>query len=105
VEIGIEIQIFLHREIFVQAELLRHVADAILHLLRIGADVDVQNCHLAAIGSHQTCNQANQRGLARAIRSDQRRETAVRHHQRDSVERRYHFTAFAQKSLANVAPA
>ena len=53
VQIGVEIQVLLHGQILVQPESLRHVADAGLHLLRIGGGVDAQHFQFAAVGGHQ----------------------------------------------------
>ena len=40
VDAPVELQILRHREVVVEAELLRHVADPLAHLLGLGADVE-----------------------------------------------------------------
>ena len=47
VKVGVEVQVFLHAQILVEAEALRHVADAILHGLRICAATSMPSTRVA----------------------------------------------------------
>jgi hypothetical protein len=42
-QISVEVQVLQDTQILIQPELLRHVADAALHLLRVSGDVDAQD--------------------------------------------------------------
>ena len=53
-QIGIEIDIFLNGQVLVQTEFLRHVADSVLDLLRVGADIDAQDFQFAGVDRHQS---------------------------------------------------
>ena len=104
VHVGVEIEIFQDAQILVQAEFLRHVADAVLDLLRVGADIDAQDFQLAAVGCHQAGDQAEKRRLARAIRSDQRRERAPGNVQRDAVQGVHDFSVSRRNILRISCP-
>ena len=49
-QVGVKVQVLLNGEVFVQAELLRHVADASLNLVGMGGDIDIQHPQFAGIG-------------------------------------------------------
>ena len=67
-QIGIEPQILDHRQVFVKAEPLRHVADH----AAVGGDRRVaEHGHFARLGLDQPGQDADQRGLARAVGADQ----------------------------------
>ena len=89
-QVGVQIQVLLHRQVFVQAKPLRHVADAVLHLLGLRGRVQPQHAQLTAVRSQQGCRQPQQRRLARAIRPHQRHQTALRHLQAH-ISQRMHF--------------
>ena len=102
-QIGVEVEVFLDAQVLVQPESLRHVADAGLDLLRIGGNVDAENLKRAGIGGHQSGGQTHQRGLARAVRSDQRGERAAPDLEGDIVERPRGFAFIALKRLMDLA--
>jgi hypothetical protein len=87
VQIGVEVQIFLHAQVFVQAEALRHVADAVLHRLRVVGDVDAQHAQCPRIGLEQSGHHAHQGGLAGTVRADQGRQLTRPHRQRQAAHR------------------
>jgi hypothetical protein len=89
VQVGVEVEVLLHAQVVVQAEALGHVADAVLHRLRVGRHVDAEHAQLAFIGAHQAGHQAQQRGLAGAVGADQRGEGAGGYFERHVVERAY----------------
>ena len=82
-QIGVEVKIFPHAEIFIQTEALRHIADAILNRLRVGRDINAQYLELPFVGCHQSGHHPQQSGFTRAIGANQRRERACLHFQRD----------------------
>ena len=70
-QVGVEIEVLLDRQILVQAEPLGHVSDPRLNLLGIGDDIDAQNGQLPRVRIEQAGSQSNQRRFAGAIWSDQ----------------------------------
>ena len=103
VQIGVEIEIFLHGEVFIQAEALRHVADARLDLLRIGRHVDAENLQFARFGAQQPGRQPQQGGLAGAVGTDQRGQGARADGERDIGEGLHHFAIVAAKFLVHMS--
>ena len=65
-----EIQIFLDGQVFVEAEPLRHVADVLLDLAGIAADVEAQTASAAAVGREQTAEHPQKRRFAAAVRAE-----------------------------------
>ena len=79
VQVGIEVQVLLHRQVFVEAEFLRHVAQEVLHRLRMLCHIQPDDGKLSCGLRHQAANQPHQRRLAGAIRPDERRKPAFWH--------------------------
>ncbi len=102
-EVGVEVEVLLNGEVLVEPELLRHVADAVLHRLRVAGDVDAEHVEVAAVGRQQPGDQADERRLAGAVGADQRRQPAVLDGERDVVERRDGLAGLALEALADVA--
>ena len=73
-QVRVEVEIFLHAEVFIQAEALRHIADAILHRLRVGCDIDAQYFDSSFVGLHQPGDHSQHRRFAGAIGTHQRRQ-------------------------------
>jgi hypothetical protein len=69
-QIRVQVKVFLDAQILIQPESLRHIANAVLDLLRVGGHVDAQDTQLSGIGGHQSSGQTDERGLPRSIRSD-----------------------------------
>ena len=88
VQVGVEVEVFLHAQVFVETEALGHVADPVLHLLGVAGDVDAQHAERAAIRCHQPGEHAHQGRLASAVRPDQRGQFALAHREREPVDRR-----------------
>ena len=103
VQTGVEVEIFLDAEVFVEPETLRHVGDAILNLLRLARHVDAVDRQRSGVRPHQAGDEPDQRGLAGAVGTDQRGERAVRHLDRDIVERHDDVAGLAAKLLAQIA--
>ncbi len=102
-EVGVKVHVLLNRQVLVEAELLRHVADAVLHRLRVPGDVDAEHGEVAAVGGEQAGDQADERRLAGAIGADQRRQPAMLDSQRDVVEGGDDLAACPLELLADVA--
>ena len=102
VQIGIKVEIFEDAEILVEPEFLRHIADAILHLLRMGDDVHSDYGERAFVRLHQAGSEAQEGGLAASIRSDQGRELALFNFDADAVEGMHDLTRVTAKCLAEI---
>ena len=70
VQVGVEVEILLHRQVLVETELLRHVAQEILHGLRLRRHIDPGDRELPCRLRHQPADQAHERRLAGTIRAD-----------------------------------
>src|SRR5262249_39632523 len=70
-EIGIEIEVFLDAQIFIEAEALRHIADRRLDAAGVLARVEAEHGERARIGRKEASHQPHQRRLAGAIGSDE----------------------------------
>jgi hypothetical protein len=70
-QVGVQIQIFLHTQVFIQTEALRHVTNRRLNGERLGDNVDAQCVDAPLIGPQQPGCQPHQGGLAGAVRTDQ----------------------------------
>ncbi|MPM00207.1 hypothetical protein SDC9_46430 [bioreactor metagenome] len=88
-QIGIENQVLHHRQILVEAEFLRHVADPQVQLRRGMQRVEPQHLDLARDRLQQPRHQPHQRGLARAIGARKPGDDAARHGQRNVVKRMF----------------
>src|SRR5262249_17366850 len=71
VEARNEFQVLAHREILVEAEALRHVANVALDLVRLRADVVAEAGAAAFVRSEQPAQHPAGRGLARAVRAEE----------------------------------
>src|SRR4029450_693543 len=90
-------------QVLIQSELLRHVADAALDLLRVSGDVDAQDLQDASISHHQPGDQTDERGLAGPVRPDQGCEPPGVDVQGDTVERLNDVACVAAERLTDVA--
>src|SRR2546430_1915125 len=104
-QISVEVQVLQDTQILIQSELLRHVADAALDLLRVGRDVDAQDPQDASVNHHQPGDQTEERGLAGPVRSDQGCERPMADVERDTVERLDDVARVAVERLADIAAA
>src|SRR5690349_10749659 len=66
-----EFQVLAHREILIETEALRHVADVMLDLVGLRADVIAKARAAAFVGGKQTAQHADRRGLARPVRPEE----------------------------------
>src|SRR6185437_1108374 len=106
VQVGIEIEVFLHAQVLVQAELLRHVPDPVLDPLRVDGGIDTEHAQAARVRREQTGHQTNEGRFARAVGSDECGQLARAHLDRDAIERA-DFAAVARRTeyLAQVLAA
>src|SRR6185437_599712 len=74
-----ELQILAHREVLIQREALRHVADLALDLVGIAPDVIAEAGTLAAIRRQQSAEHADGRGLAAAVGPEEAVDRAALH--------------------------
>ena len=78
-----ELQVLAHREVLIEAEALRHVADMHADLVRLGADVVAETRAAPAVGREQPAQHADGRGLARAVRPEEAVDRAALHPHRE----------------------
>ena len=76
VDVGDEIEVLLHGEVLVEAELLRHVADLAADQRRLADDVEAEAGAAAAIGDEQAAQHADGRGLAAAVGAEKSADLA-----------------------------
>ena len=74
-----EFQVLAHRQVLIQAEALRHVADLALDLVGVAADVVAEAGALAAIGRQQAAEHADGGGLAGAVGAEEAVDRAALH--------------------------
>ena len=75
-QIGVEIHVFPDGEVQVQAEFLRHIADAVFDGLRFAHDIVAGHAGAAFAGIQQAAEHAQRRGFARAVRPDEAEDLA-----------------------------
>ena len=83
-----ELQVLLHREVLIETEALRHVADLALDLLGLGADVVAQTSAGALVGRQQTAQHADRGGLAGAVGAEKAVDGAALDLQRQIADHR-----------------
>ncbi|OIQ66823.1 hypothetical protein GALL_516040 [mine drainage metagenome] len=66
-QVGVQAQVLVHRQVFVQPEALRHIADRRLDRRRVGDAVGAEHFDAARIGVQQRGGQPHQRRLAGAV--------------------------------------
>ena len=87
-EVGVEVQVLLHAQVFIQAKLLRHVANVRLRSRRHGRRWRAaRKRQRARIGAQQPGDDAQQRRFARTVGAEQRRHAPGRHGKRHAVQR------------------
>ncbi len=100
-QVGIEVEVFLHGQVLIQAKALRHVAYRPLHCERLGCGVHAEHCDIPRIRHQQSGGEAHQRGLACGIGPDQSRDHTVAHVEADLLQR-LHLPRTSMKSLGNI---
>jgi hypothetical protein len=81
-------QVLHHRQVAVEAEHLRHVAETFLQARHVAAHVDAEHHRLLRLDLEQTCERAQQRGLAGAVGTDHAEDLRARDLEVDAGERR-----------------
>src|SRR6266571_4440670 len=66
-QVGIQVDVLRHSEIFVQTEPLRHVTDTVLYLLGIRGHIHAEHRKLTTVSAQETCRKPDQSSLARAV--------------------------------------
>ncbi len=79
VDAGDELQVLQDRQVLVEREALRHVADVVLDLLALGADVVAERRAAAAVGRQQPAQHAQGGGLAGAVGAEEAVDLAAAH--------------------------
>ena len=74
-----EFEILADRQVGIEAEALRHVADIALDLVLLGEDVVAEAGAFAGIRREQPAQHAERRGLAAAVRPEKAVDLALRH--------------------------
>ena len=70
-QVGVQIQVFHHRQVFIQAKLLRHVPEHGVERAVVFDRVKAQHAGRAFIRLQQTGEHSHQRGFSRPVRADQ----------------------------------
>src|SRR5262249_51483710 len=97
VDVGDEIEVLLHGEVFVEAELLRHVADLAADQRRLLDDVEAEAGAAAGIGDEQAAQHPDGRGLAAAIGAEKSADLSGRDLEVEPVDHGGGAEAFAQR--------
>ena len=105
VQVGVEVEVLLHAQVLVEAEPLRHVADPVLHRCGLLPTSMPSTSSLPESGAMRPADEPDQRGLAGAVRSDERGELAVADIERHVVERHDGLAGLAAERLADVLAA
>ena len=85
IDAGHEIEVFLDRQIFPKAEMLRHVADLALDGFALGDDVEAEAKAAALVRPQQAAEHANEGGLAAAVGAEKAADFARRDLQIDMI--------------------
>ena len=83
--VGEKGQVLQHRQVAVERELLRHVADALFDLLRLLLGIEPRHVSAAFSGVHDRAQHADRRRLARPIRPQQAKDLALVDTQIESI--------------------
>ena len=84
---AVEIEVLVHGQAIVERGLLEHHAEAAPRLQRMGDDVDAADPRGAAVGLEDGAEDVEQRGLAGAVRAEQREQLVRPHREADIVQR------------------
>ena len=84
-QVGVEADILVDREFFVEAEPLRHIAQVRLAGLGVGHDIDAVDEDAAAVRLHHAGQHPHGRGLAGAVGTDQAENLAAVDGERQTV--------------------
>ena len=96
VDVGVEIDVFDHRQIGVQPEPLAHVADAFFYSLRFADYVVAGDPGVAFAGREDRAEQPHGGRFARPVGADQSEQLPLGHVERQLVDRRERAESFRQ---------
>ncbi len=77
VDAGDEVEVLEHRQVLVEAEALRHVADLAADFVRLGDDVVAEALARAAVGLEEAAEHADGRRLAAAVGPEKAADLAL----------------------------
>ena len=86
-QVRIKADVFIHGQVFVEAESLRHVAEVVLGALRVPHHIVPGDCYRPGVGGKHAGQHAKRRGLAGSIRANQSEDFARMHVKREPVDR------------------
>ena len=96
IDVGDEIEVLLHREVLVEAELLRHVSDLAADARGVADDVVAEAGAAAAVGHQQAAQHADGRRLAAAVGAEKAADLALRDLEIEPVDHAPRAEALAQ---------
>ena len=70
-QVGVQVQVFHHRQVFIQAKLLRHIAEHGVERAVVFYRIQAPHAGRSFIRLQQPRQHAHQRGLSRTVRADQ----------------------------------
>ena len=70
-QIGVQIKVFHHRQVFIETKLLRHIAEHGVECTVIFNRIEPEHAGRPFIGLKQACQHPHQRGFACAVRTNQ----------------------------------
>ena len=91
-----ELQVLGDRQIAVEAEALRHVADLQADARGVAQQVEAETGAAAAVRAQQAAQHADRGGLAAAVAAEEAADLAFRHLQRQSVDHQARAETLAQ---------
>src|SRR6185312_11329271 len=86
VEPGDELQVLGNRQVAVEAEALRHVADLQADARSVVQQVHAETRSAAAVRAQQAAQHADRGGLAAAVAAEEAADLAFRHLQREAID-------------------
>ncbi len=98
---GEKIQIFLHRHLAIQAEVVRHEAGLAPHIFVIGNHVEAEDTDRAGLRFEEGRQDFERRGFAGAIRPDEPVDGALLHGEADATEGLLAFVGVVQAANFN----
>ena len=86
-QVGVQIEVLQHRQILVEAEFLRHVAERPAQRVALRQRIETGHAERSGGRLEKARHQSHQRGLAGAVRSDESGHLTGRHQGGDAVDR------------------
>ncbi len=96
-----ESEVLLYRQILVEREPLRHVADLVLDSARLLDDVEAEHGSLSRVGRQQAADHTYSGGFAGAVGTEETDDLALGDAQRDIIDHRVWAVALGQTGDVN----